>query len=280
MNRLILIEGIPGSGKTTMASKVKAHLESRGYSVRLFLEGDLHPADLAWLSVIPIEKFEEIQQLPLFQGCLEGNYSLEGDHAIIAYTRLQLPDEGEEWMTYFEQHEVYDQRIPFEEFQSLHFSRWVRFGQEAEEDTIYIFECAYLQNHISEMLRAHDKGAQEIVAYMKELIQTVKPLNPKLIYLTQPSVRETIQRVADQRRSPEPGKWKDWIDLVVEYVEESPFGKRTSAKGFEGVIQFIQQRKDLELKVMDQLDIEIAVVDNPHDHWEEVEQRVLACLDE
>lgn len=279
MNRLLLIEGIPGSGKTTMASKVKTHLESRGYSVRLFLEGELHPADLAWLSVIPIEKFKEIQQLPLFQGRLEGNYSLEGDHAIIAYTRLQLPDEGEEWMTYFEQHEVYDQRIPFEEFQSLHFSRWKRFGQEAEEDTIYIFECAYLQNHISEMLRAHDMGSLEIAAYMKDLIQTVKPLNPKLIYLTQPSVRETIQRVANQRRSPDPGKWKDWIDLVAEYVEESPFGKRTSAKGFEGVIQFIQERKDLEMKVMAQLDIEIAIIDNPTYQWEAVELQVLSCLE-
>lgn len=279
MNRLILIEGIPGSGKTTMATKVKAHLERRGFSVQMFLEGDLHPADLAWLSVIPIEKFEEIQQLPLFQGCLEGHYSLEGDHAIIAYTRLNLPEEGQEWMQYFEQHEVYDQRVAFEKFQSLHTSRWNRFGQEAEKDTIYIFECAYLQNHISEMLRAHELGEDEIIAYMKALIQTVKALNPKLIYLSQASVRETIQRVADQRRSPQPDKWKDWIDQVAEYVEESPFGKETNAKGFEGVIKFIQARKDLEMKVMDELDIDVAIIDNPTYQWEAVEQRVLSCLE-
>jgi hypothetical protein len=34
-------------------------------------------------------------------------------------------------------------------------------------------------------------------------------------------------------------------------VEESPFGKRTNAKGFEGVIRFVQERKDLELKVLE-----------------------------
>ncbi|BES65530.1 hypothetical protein SANA_19690 [Gottschalkiaceae bacterium SANA] len=278
MNRLILIEGIPGSGKTTMATKVKTYLESCGYPVQLFLEGDLHPVDLAWMSVIPLQKFEEIRKLPLFQGCLDGNYSLEDDHAVIAYTMLDLSHEGEEWMTYFEQHEVYDQRIPFEEFQALHFARWKRFGQEADPDTITIFECAYLQNHISELLRAHDRSEPEIIAYMQALIQTVKGLNPMLIYLTQPSVRKTIQRVADQRRSPEPEKWKDWIDQVAEYVEDSPYGKDTNAKGVDGVFQFIQERKDLEFKVMDQLDIEIAVIENFDNQWKEVEDLVMACL--
>lgn len=114
--------------------------------------------------MIPVEKFEEIQQMPLFQGCMEGNYSLEDDRAIIAYTQLQLPDEGQEWMQYFEQHEVYDQRVPFDEFKALHFSRWKRFGQEVDPDRITIFECAYLQNHISEMLRAYERNEEEIAA--------------------------------------------------------------------------------------------------------------------
>lgn len=279
MNRLLLIEGIPGSGKTTMAEKVKEFLERRGQSVKLFQEGELHPADLAWLSVIPLEKFNEIRQHPLFEGRLKGNYSLEDGHAILAYTQLRLPDEGREWMEYFDQHEVYDQRVPFEEFKSLHFSRWERFGREAESETTYIFECAYLQNHISEMLRAHDMGEEQIIQYMIDLIQTVKTLNPKLIYLNQPSVRETIQRVADERRSPEPERWKDWIDLVAEYVEDSPYGKRTEAKGFDGVVQFIQDRKVLEMKVMEKLDIEVRVVNNPDYDWKKVEQQIFACLE-
>lgn len=279
MNRLILIEGIPGSGKTTMAEKVKQHLESKGQRVKMFQEGELHPADLAWLSVIPLKKFEEIRRLPIFEGRWENHVSIEGDLAIIAYTQLRLPEEGQEWMVYFDQHEVYDQRVPFEDFRRLHFERWKRFSRDADPETVYIFECAYLQNHISEMLRAHEMTEEAIIRYMKSLIQTVETMNPKLIYLSQPDVRETIQRVAEERRSPEPKQWKDWIDLVAEYVEDSPFGKDTHASGFEAVIQFIQARKALEFRVMEKLDIDVNVIDNPVYDWADVERRVMACLD-
>lgn len=36
-NRLILIEGIPGSGKTTIANKLKEHLVNKGVNVKLYV---------------------------------------------------------------------------------------------------------------------------------------------------------------------------------------------------------------------------------------------------
>lgn len=279
MNRLILIEGIPGSGKTTMAEKVKSYLENQGKHVRMFQEGDLHPADLAWLSVLSLKEFEEIRALPVFKDRWKNHVSIEGDRVIVAYTQLGLPRDEQEWMAFFDRHEVYDQRVPFETFKQLHFNRWQQFGKEADEDTIYIFECAYLQNHISELLRAHEMKEEEIIAYMKDLIETVKPLHPKLIYLSQPDVRETILRVANLRRSSEPDRWKDWIDLLADYVENSPFGKSITCSGFEAVLRFIEARKDLEFKVMNHLDIAVDIIDNPSYDWTDLECKVMASLD-
>jgi tRNA uridine 5-carbamoylmethylation protein Kti12 len=45
-SRLILVEGIPGSGKTSTANFIQKWLDEHGFANRLFLEGDLdHPAD-------------------------------------------------------------------------------------------------------------------------------------------------------------------------------------------------------------------------------------------
>jgi hypothetical protein len=47
--RLILVEGLPGAGKTTLARKFAA-LRVQGWEVALYLEGDLHPCELQWIS--------------------------------------------------------------------------------------------------------------------------------------------------------------------------------------------------------------------------------------
>ncbi|WP_017417227.1 zeta toxin family protein [Clostridium tunisiense] len=47
-NKLILVEGIPGAGKTTTARRIKKRLISEGKNVILYEEGMSHPADMAW----------------------------------------------------------------------------------------------------------------------------------------------------------------------------------------------------------------------------------------
>ncbi len=46
--KLILIEGIPGSGKSTIAQKTGEYLSARGLKTKVYAEGQLHPVDLAW----------------------------------------------------------------------------------------------------------------------------------------------------------------------------------------------------------------------------------------
>lgn len=54
--RLILIEGLPGSGKSTVAEMVSEILKGQGKEVQLFQEGNLdHPADYEGVSFIMLE---------------------------------------------------------------------------------------------------------------------------------------------------------------------------------------------------------------------------------
>lgn len=278
-NRLILVEGIPGSGKTTLSNKIKQDLESKGKKVILYNEGDLHPADLAWHAYIPLIEFEAIiKENPEYKETLIKHSQFEDNYVLVAYTKLGFREKEIELLKYFEEHEVYDGRVPLEVFKKLHFKRWKKFIEQVNSDGIIIFECAYLQNHLNELLGFHHKNKGFIINYMIDLINIVKKLNPLLIYLSQPNVGETISRVAKERISPDKSKYEDWIDLVIKYVEKSMYGKLHDLKGFDGSVQFFEERKKLELAVIEQLPIDKAVIENSDYNWDKVFDQIKVVL--
>ena len=57
-HKVIIIEGIPGSGKTTFSNLIYHHLKENNIKANLYNEGDLHPIDLAWCSIINEKDFE------------------------------------------------------------------------------------------------------------------------------------------------------------------------------------------------------------------------------
>lgn len=279
-NRLILVEGIPGSGKTTIADKIRSYLEGKEIKAILYREGDAHPADMAWNAYFSMDEYKELlKNNPQYSDAIKKNTQLEDDYAIIAYTKLGFTSQQNELMKYFEEHEVYNARVDLDTFKKLHFKRWQNFSKNTDNNSIVIFECSYLQNHINELLGYHEKDVKFIIDYMINLIKTVENLNPKLIYLTQPNVYETIDRVAKQRVSPDKSKWEDWIDLVIKYIENSPYGKSHGLKGYEGTIEFFDARKKIELDVIDKLSIDKAIIHNEEYNWDEVFNKVISELE-
>jgi len=278
-NRLILVEGIPGSGKSTIANKIKRYLEEQGIHVRLYSEGDSHPADLAWNSYIPIADYQQIlKSNEKHKRTIEEHTRIEDDYAIVAYTKLDMGTEENQLMNYFEEHEVYNSRIDLDLFKKIHFKRWEGFANNIDDNSVFIFECAYLQNHVNELLAYHNKDVNFIIGYMLELIETVKSLNPKLIYLSQGDVYETIERVAKERVSTDKNRWDDWIDLVISYIENSPYGQKHELKGFKGVIDYFEARRKVELAIIDRLSIDKAIIQNSKYDWEEVFKEVVSEL--
>ena len=147
---------------------------------------------------------------------------------------------------------------------------------KSQKEQITIFECAFLQNHIGEILADHNVTDEEYIKdYFRELIDTVKELNPKLIYLNQESVEETIARVAKERISDDKDKCPDWIDMVIDYYENCKYGKENNLKGYDSVIKFLKKRKELEGQVIDDLKIDKAIINNLDYDWEEVTKEIL-----
>jgi hypothetical protein len=233
--------------------------------------------DLAWCAYIPFEHFESIMSLyPQYRDALRGNMRIENKHVIIAYTQLGIKDP--DFIKLLESYEVFNGRAGFDVFSELFLKRWKDFAGKAEKsDEISVFECAYLQNQLCELIYFFQMGENSIEKYMLELIAAVKNLKPVMFYLNQPDIAEHLRRLADERVN-EKGE-KDWLWQVILYTENSPYGQTHKLKGFEGVVKGFKKRKRIELSLIKKLPITTYIIENQDYNWDGVWQKIKNKLD-
>lgn len=280
-NRLILVEGIPGSGKTTISKKIKNHLISKGLEVLLYNEGDMHPADMAWNALLNKDEYNNIiDEYKTHEKIIKENSIFEDDYVILAYTKLGFHRKQNKLMNFLEEREIYDGRVSADTFKQIHLKRWKKFGEEMKENKnkIVIFECSFLQNHVNELLAIHDKDFDYIRDYLNELIGTVTELKPKLIYLNQASIKETINRVAKERVSHNKDMYPGWLETSIEYFKNSSYGKRNNIKGFDGLIRYFEKRQEIELGIIKSLDLDNLIIYNKNYDYENIENTIINDL--
>lgn len=275
MHRLVLIEGIPGSGKTTMSKKLYQALTDQGLNVEQYTEGDQHPADLSWQSILSIDEYNFLlSKYPEHESDIKGNSIMEDDIVITAYTLLNINHESDLYK-YLENHEIYSINADLETFKQAHLTRWKKFVEQSDNNTIYIFECVLLQNHITQLMLEYEASQETINIYIKEFLEVIKEMSPIIHYLSPLSVEEAITHVAKERRPENQERQNIWIDRVLDYVVDTPYGIRHKITGIEGFIKFSSHRQSIEKKLLDQLEIEANIIEHDGLSWNRVLENIL-----
>ncbi|WP_195958834.1 hypothetical protein [Clostridium saudiense] len=274
-SRLILVEGIPGAGKTTTARKIKEKLIDEGKEAILYEEGMSHPADMAWNACLKEDEYNDFIKKcsEMWEGSkksiskeelisrIQRQTRIEDNNVILAYTKIDFPEDCY-WSLIGDvaSKEICDGRKSLDEFRDIHLRRWSKFAEQALlNDNIYIFECAFLQNHIFELLGVYEKSDEEIYLYLKILLETVKSLSPSIVYIEPSSVEDIIIQAANERKSPE-GSGPDWIDEVANWVSNMNFGKSHNLKGIEGVFYFCKERLRIDKLMIEKLNVPVTII--------------------
>lgn len=274
-SRLILVEGIPGAGKTTTARKIKEKLIDEGKEAILYEEGMSHPADMAWNACLKEDEYNDFIKKcsEMWEGSkksiskeelisrIQRQTRIEDNNAILAYTKIDFPEDCY-WSLIGDvaSKEICDGRKSLDEFRDIHLRRWSKFAEQALlNDNIYIFECAFLQNHIFELLGVYEKSDEEIYLYLKSLLETVKSLSPSIVYIEPSSVEDIIIQAANESKSPE-GSRPDWIDEVANWVSNMNFGKSHNLKGIEGVFYFCKERLRIDKLMIEKLNVPVTII--------------------
>ena len=264
--KLIVVEGIPGSGKTSTAQYVRDWAASQGLNPLLYLEdAPNHPVDLDTLSYFDTENYHQfLAQFEDYQPVIEKISEKGNDGYFVFYRRWgevtsqKMPDDLAKDLY---GHDAHDTLHP-EKYLALMMERWQSFGTSAKNnDDVIIFECCLFQNPFTIFVGKHNYDPKLVKSTILELADAVKALNPGLIVLQGKSVRGTLERVIEER----PQKW---IEGVEWYVTQQGYGKAHNLVGMDGVIRFYQMMQDMETDITAQLDWNTLVIDNSNWQWE------------
>lgn len=193
--KLIIIEGLPGSGKSTTAGKIASMFSEKGVKVVCVDEGvPNHPAD---------------------------------------YDNYDFPNFATE--------------------RKCILNKWKDFVNDAADDTIYVFNCIFLQNPMCETMMRFNMSIDQSCDYICEIANIIFPLSPVIYYLEQFDVKKAIEDVLDERGI-------DWLKSVIDYHTEQGYGKSHNLCGFDGYIACLEERQKRELYILEKTGLEYKIL--------------------
>ncbi len=259
MRKLIVVEGLPCSGKSTTGKYIGEQL-----GMKCFDENSgVHPADYefqAFLSREELGSFLEEEQGLLMAHSLQkpGGYIIPLDQF-----------EGELFEKLLN-YKIYD-FLPWEIEKPVMLAQWRTFAESVEPGEGYVFNSVLLQNPMCETMMRFGFDSRKSAEYIGEICRIIRPLDPFVIYLKNDDVRGAVEKAVPERGTA-------WLQGVIEYHCWGRYGKEKGLKGFEGYIAALEERQAREIEILQNLEIEYMILNNPGRSWKDTYQRIMARL--
>ena len=270
--RLILLEGVPGSGKTTAGMHLQRFLAANGFPAQFWREGDFdNPADFEGVARLSETEYHTfVSRYPELESLFNEQLSIRGPDFLLWYRRLRHRNPNEVLQSLVDElsrFDVYD-GLPMEDYCRLALQRWRDFQQGAmRSDAITLLECCYLQNPLTVLLARHNADPNTARKHIEEITEIIRDLDPLVIYLSPQNIRKTLEHVRVERP-------QEWSDFVTWYLTGQAYGKAHNLHGFEGVIQFYEMRQELELDILRGLPIRSLILEYSVADWDRIETKM------
>jgi hypothetical protein len=150
--------------------------------------------------------------------------------------------------------------------------RWQDFAAEVSaSDAITILESAWLQVPLARMLRRgldHDL----IGAFVHKTVETMRGLDPALIYFSQPAPEEAMRRLFERRGM----VWATWH---VAHFDPSIFARARRVSGFDGLLRYWREHSDLADAVVRGAGLPTLTLDPREGSWDDRRRAIAGFLD-
>lgn len=254
MPGLIFVEGIPGSGKTSLAAGLARSLSAAGRAAEHWPEGRTdHPVDFEQVAVLTDDQRAALKQrLPQHRELLDR--ALVADSGAWTMRIAEHPGLPPELVTALLRYDCYDGDVEPDTHRRLLTASWRRFGDAAAPAAVQVWECVLIQNPVCALLARFDRPLDAISAHVRGLVEAVREHRPALIYLDPGDPEAVLRRAAAERPDA-------WLCGVVEYHTRQGYGLRRGWSGFDGYVEFMRERRELELELLRQLPLPVLRLD-------------------
>lgn len=275
------VEGLQGAGKSTLVGKLAEKFPKH----QVFREGDYNPVELAWCSYLTKEQYEaalgryetlaeemrakttfepatKVQAVTAAGGAAKAQAETAAgdkgeapgssvDRYVLTYTRILTDVPG--FHKDLENYEIYNGRIPREEFEQIILSRYARWHGENQ-----IFECSIFQNIVENQILFYEMTDDEIVAFYKRLADLIGDRDFKILYLEVAWVAGALEIIRKERVDADGNEM--WFPLMIGFLEDCPYGRKHGLTGFDGLVKHLEHRKKLELRILREVFPEHAMI--------------------
>ena len=235
------IEGLQGAGKSTYVGMLEKQLSEQGYTA--YREGDYSPVELAWCTYMTEKQYEEVlEKYAEIAEEIKAHTYTEDLHRVVCYTRIITDVPG--FHKDMEQYEIYNGNISRTDYENIILRRFDNWKDEKG-----IFECSIFQNLIENDILFYEMSDDDIMEFYKMAADRLNGKDYEIVYLETDNVCESIDAIRRQR-SDENGN-ELWFPMMMEYLEKSPYGMHNNINGFDGLIEHLQHRQELEIQILE-----------------------------
>jgi hypothetical protein len=276
-SKLVLIEGLPGFGKTTTAQLVHEILTEMNIKSQLFLEGNLeHPADYDGVAFFKKNEFDELLSThEKFRDLLSNSMIKQGNNYFLEYRKIKneygssFPDE---LLNAVVKYDVYE--LSLDQNRKLIIERWKKFAESVLNGSdIFVFDCCFIQNPVTMGMIKYGAKKEDVISYVIELATIMEPLNPLLIYVEQNDLDCSFRKAVKERP-------KEWSEGFIDYYTNQGFGKKQGFNGLEGTLQVLKARRELEEEIFNGINIAKKKVNNSSYDINDYKQVLVGILSE